>query len=155
MTDGQIKFKLLRNIFRLAPSIVLFSVIVTIIWQIQKPPAAYQYKRKITCTSPFFYLKEYSTEEKRIAKHFAADTLPGLLRNGLVRKYLRDASGTIITVNRKLWKERSEFFKTSLLTEISVFNKVQGYEISVKIVDSLSGRMYAYISPEAKMDFYD
>jgi len=155
MTDGYIKFKLLRNIFRFAPSFVLFLIVTTIIWQVQKPPAAYQYKRKFTCAPSFFYLKKYSADEKRIAEHFAADTLPGLMRRGLIRKYLRDVSGTSIAVNRNLWKQRSKFFKTSLLTEISVFNKVQGYEISVKIIDDLSGKMYACISPEAKMDFYN
>jgi hypothetical protein len=155
MENEHIKFKLWRRIFRFAPLIVLFSLVVIILWQIQKPKPAYQYKRQFVYTSPFFSIKECSPDEKRIAKHFSVDTLPGLMQKGLIQKYQRNASGTSIAVIGKLWRKRSKFFKTSLLTEVFVFNKVQGYELSTKIIDSLSGKLYAYISPSTKMDFYD
>jgi hypothetical protein len=155
MTDEHGKFKILKKLFRFAPLIILFSIVFTIIWQAQKPTPAYQYKRQFVYTSLFSHVKEYSPDEKRIAKHFAADTLPGLMHKGLIRRYLRNTSGTSIAVSGNLWKKRSQFFKTSLLTEVSVFNKVQGYELSTKIVDSFSGKLYAYLSPSAKMDYYD
>lgn len=155
MTNKQDRSKLWRDISRFVPVIVFLSIVITILWQIQKPETDYQYKRQVTYKSPFPHLKEYSPDEKRIAKHFAADTLPGLMRIGLIHKYLRNESGTSIAVDGKLWKSRSQFFKTSLLTEISVFNKVKEYELSTKIVDSLSGKLYAYISSEAKIDFYN
>jgi hypothetical protein len=121
----------------------------------QKPVPVYQYKRQFVYSSPYFQAKEYSKNEKRIAKHFAADTLPGLLQKGLICRYLRDKTGTSITVSERLWKQRSMFFKMSLLAEICIFNKVQGYELSTKITDSLSGKLYAYLSPSEKMEFYD
>jgi hypothetical protein len=155
MANEHIKFKLWRRIFRFTPLIVLFSIVVIIIWQTQKPKPAYRYKRQFIYTSPLFPMKECSSDEKRIAKHFAADTLPGLMQRGFIHKYQRNASGTSIAVSGKLWRKRSKFFKTSLLTEVFVFNKVQGYELSAKIIDSLSGKLYAYISPTTKMDFYD
>ena len=155
MANEHIKFRLWKRILRYAPLIVLFSIVVIILWQIQKPAPAYQHKQYFVYTSPFFSMKECSPDEKRIAKHFAADTLPGLMQKGLIHRYQRNASGTAIAVNGKLWRKRSKFFKTSLLTEVLVFNKVQGYKLSTKIIDSLSGKLYAYISPSTKMDFYD
>jgi hypothetical protein len=155
MTNEHFKSKYLKNIIRFGPLIVLFFIVAVILWQIQKPTPAYQYKRQLVYSSPFFHTKEYSPEEKRIAKHFAVDTLPGLMQKGLICRYQRNVSGTFIAVSGRLWEKRSIFFKTSLLTEISVFNKVQGYELSTKIIDSLSGKLYAYLSPSAKMDFYD
>jgi hypothetical protein len=155
MTGEQVKCKLWRKLFRHAPVAIFLFIVIAIVWQIQKPSTAYQYKRQFAYTSPFFHPKESSQDEKRIARHFAADTLPGLMQKGLIRRYLRSASGTSIAVDGKLWKKRSKFFKTSLLTEVSVFNKVQGYELSTRITDNFSGKLYAYLSPEAKIDFYD
>jgi hypothetical protein len=155
MAGEQVKCKFWRKLLGHAPVTIFFFIVIAIVWQIQKSSTAYQYKRQFTYISPFFHPKEISPDEKRIAKHFAADTLPGLMQKGLIRRYLRNASGTSITVNGKLWKKRSKFFKMSLLTEVSVFNRVQGYELSTRITDNLSGKLYAYLSPEAKIDFYD
>jgi hypothetical protein len=155
MANEYIKSELLRRIFRFTPLIALFSIIVIIIWQIQKPTPVNQNNRQFVYTSPFFSTKECSSDEKRIAEHFAADTLPGLMQKGLIQKYQRTASGTSLVVRGELWKKRSIFFKTSLLREIIVFNKVQGYKLSTKIIDSLSGKVYVSISPSTKMDFYD
>jgi hypothetical protein len=83
------------------------------------------------------------------------DTLPGLLRLGLVHRYQRNTLGTYLEVNGNLWKCRSRFFKQSLLKEVLVFNKVHGYELSTRIIDSTSKKLYAQISPSAAMDFYD
>jgi hypothetical protein len=154
MAGEPVKCKLLRNLFRYAPVTIFLLIVIAVVWQIQKSSNAYQYKRQFTYTSPFFHPKESSPDEKRIAKHFAADTLPGLMQKGLIRRYLRNASGTSIAVNGKLWKKRSKFFKMSLLTEVSAFNKVQGYELSTRITDNSSGKLYAYLSPEAKIDIY-
>jgi len=155
MANDNIKIKRWRRIFRFTPLAVLFFLIVIIVWQTQKQNPAYQYKQQFVYTSTFFSTKECSLDEKRIAKHFAADTLPGLMQKGLIQKYQRTASGTSIAVSGRLWRKRSKYFKTSLLKEVFVFNKVQGYELSAKIIDSLSGKLYAYISPSTKMDFYD
>ncbi len=155
MINENIRFKPWRRFFKFAPLIVLSSLVVIIVWQTQKPNPAYQYKRQVVYTSPFFSIKECSPDEKRIAKHFAVDTLPGLMQKGLIQKYQRTASGTSIAVSGGLWRKQSKFFKTSLLKEVFVFNEVQGYELSTKIIDGLSGKLYACISSSTKMDFYD
>jgi hypothetical protein len=106
-------------------------------------------------TCPIFANAESTAKERWIARHFAVDTLPGLMRKGLIHRYKRNASGTFLGVNGNLWKCRSTFFKQSLLREVFVFNKIHGYELSTRIVDSTSGKLYAQISPSAKMDFFD
>jgi hypothetical protein len=77
------------------------------------------------------------------------------MKKGLIRKYQRSGTGTLLAVHGDLWKHRSLYFKQSLLKEIYVYNKVHDYAVATQIVDSISGRLYAQISPAAKMDFYD
>jgi hypothetical protein len=142
-----------KRICRYVPLVVLFSMVVLILWHIGRP--AEQRKRQTVCTSQFFSKEESTPDEKRIAKHFIVDTLPGLMQKGLVKKYYRNSSGTSLTVSGKLWRKRSQYFKTSLLTAVFAHNKVSGYELSAKIIDSVSGKLYAQISPSTKIDFYD
>jgi len=155
MIDKNIKFKLRRRICRYTPLFVLLSIAFIIICQVEKPIPVNKYKHEFVFTSPFFSKKECSPDEKRIAINFSADTLPGLMQKGLIQKYRRNASGTCIFVNGNLWKGRSEYFRHSLLTEVFVYNKVNDYKLSTKIIDSVSGKLYAQLSSSAKMDFYD
>jgi hypothetical protein len=141
-----------KIISRFVPLIVLSSIVIIILSQKEKQ--ADVQKRQTAYTS-FFPNKECNPDEKRIAKHFTADTLPRLMQKGLVKKYRRNSSGTTLAVNGVLWRKRSYYFKTSLLTEILVHNKVYGYEFSTKIIDSVSGKLYAQILPSTKMNFYD
>jgi hypothetical protein len=99
--------------------------------------------------------KKQTTDEERVARHFAADTLPGLIKKGMIKKYQRTVSGTYIAVNGNLWKRRSSYFKRCLLKEVLVYNTFNGYAISTQIVDSTSGKLYAQIAPSATMDFYE
>jgi len=97
----------------------------------------------------------FSNDEQRIAKRFATDTLYGLMRKGLITKYDRFELGTSISVNGNIWKQRSQFFKQSLLKEVSVYNEVNGYDLLTQIVDSKSGKLYAQVSRSAKIWIYD
>jgi hypothetical protein len=153
MQKGNIIFLFWKRIARFAPLIVLSFLVVTILWQTQKPSEPH--KRQAAYTSLFFIKEKNTPDEKRIAKHFSVDTLPGLMQKGLIKKYHRNSSGTSLIVCGKLWKERSQYFKTSLLTEVFVHNKVSGYELSAKIIDSVSGKLYAQILPSTKIDLYD
>jgi len=155
MTEERIKFKLWKRIFRYVLLFVLLSIVLIIIWQDKKTIPVHKDKQQSLGACPFFSKKECKPDEQRIANHFSADTLPGLMRKGLIEKYARSASGTCIAVNGILWKIRSKYFKQSLLTEVYVYNKVNDYELSTKIIDSSSGRLYAQISSSAKIDIYD
>lgn len=97
----------------------------------------------------------FTADEKRIAHRFLNDTLPGLIQMGLVKRYERRESGTLITVAGHVWKRRSQFFRLSFLTEVMEYNKVNGYEFRTQVKDSISGNLYAEISSQAKMKFYD
>lgn len=82
------------------------------------------------------------------------DTLPGLIQQGLIKKYKRCELGTLIYVAGTIWKKRSKFFKESLLAEILVYNKVNGYALETRVVDHSSLRLYAQASSEKK-EFFD
>jgi len=109
-------------------------------------------------TDIFPYLhdsKNLSGDVRRIARHFAMDTLPGLMQDGLIKKYERHETVTILLVVGKIWKERSRFFKESLLAEVLVYNKVNGYALETQIVDHHSQRLYAQASSSDKKEFFD
>jgi hypothetical protein len=137
-------------------SLCLMVFITLIVFrQSAKPLSSAKIEIPHSANCPIFANIESNSEEKRVARHFAVDTLPGLMQKGLIHNYQRNALGTCLSVNGKLWKYRSPFFKQSLLREVFVYNKVNGYELSTRIIDSTSGKLYAQISSFAKMDFYD
>ncbi|MGD0035893.1 MAG: hypothetical protein ABSC53_01190 [Bacteroidota bacterium] len=109
--------------------------------------------------SPYIFsiqgAKEFNSDERRIAQHFATDTLPGLMRRGLIKKYERNESGNVLFVAGKLWKERSRFFKESLLLEALVYNKVNGYALDTRIVDHRSQCLYAHAVSADRKEFFD
>ncbi len=86
-------------------------------------------------------------EEKRAALQFSDTTLPQLKRLGLVKSYRRTEIETIITVSGTIWKERSSFFKESLLEQIFIYNKVNGFALNTKIIDDKTSTLYAEITP--------
>jgi hypothetical protein len=104
---------------------------------------------------PAQWTKDVNSDESRIARHFAADTLPGLMQLGLVKQYKRHQTGTILFVAGKLWKERSRFFKESLLSEALVYNKVNGYELETRIIDHRSQQLYAKAISADRKEFFD
>lgn len=99
--------------------------------------------------------KNFTNEERRIAKHFEIDTLPGLMRQGLIKKYERYQTGTLLHVAGNIWKKRSRFFKESLLTEVLVYNNVNGYALETRIVDYNSQILYAQAISSDKKKFFD
>jgi hypothetical protein len=101
------------------------------------------------------WIPENKDSEGRIARHFEADTLPGLMRCGLVKKYERYKNGTIVFVTGEIWKQRSRFFKESLLAEAVVYNKVHGYSLETRIIDHRSRQLYARAVSAAEKEFYD
>lgn len=98
---------------------------------------------------------QHSADEQRVAKHFAVDTLPGLLQRGLIKKYKRERSGTVVFVAGNLWNERTEYFRQCLLKELFIYNKVNGFEPSTRVVDSRSGKLYAEITPPTRIQFFN
>ena len=97
----------------------------------------------------------FNTDEMRISNLFVEDTLPRLIQYGLVKKYELTQCRTTLFVNGKMWKQRSNFFKHCLLTEILVHNKMNGYCSETQIVDDKSKTLFAKISPSLRLSFFD
>ena len=93
--------------------------------------------------------------EKRVAQNFLKDTIPGLIRRGLITKYERNESGTRIMVSGRVWKKRSQFFKQSFMTALQVYDRLERLQPHARIVDNTSGALYAEISPDSKIALYD
>jgi hypothetical protein len=93
-------------------------------------------------------------EEKRIAAQFSDSTLPEMKRLGLIISYTRTEIETIITVAGNIWNKRSLFFKESFLTQISIYNKVHGFSVVVKILDDETHQLYAQIVPPDRKEIY-
>jgi hypothetical protein len=100
-------------------------------------------------------VNEIQPDEQRIARHFEADTLPGLIRRGLVKKYERHLNGTKLFVAGEVWKQRSRFFKESLLAEALVYNKVHGYSLETQVIDHCSLHLYARAVSADRKEFFD
>jgi hypothetical protein len=77
------------------------------------------------------------------------------MRSGLIKKYARHQTGTILFVSGKVWKERSRFFKESLLLASLVYNKVNGYPLETRIVDCCSQQLYAHAVSADRKEFFD
>lgn len=114
-----------------------------------------QTKYGLTCTSENTPAAQFSLDEQRVATHFIVDTLPGLMQKGLIKKYTREKSGTMVLVAGKIWNERTVFFRECLLKELFIYNKVNGFEPSTRVVDSRSGKLYAEITPPTQIEFFD
>jgi hypothetical protein len=98
---------------------------------------------------------EFSEDEHRIAKLFIADTLPRLLKMGLISKYRRNESITLLSVPGRIWKTRTRFVKESLLTAVSVYNRVNGFSPWTRILDDRTGAIYAQVLPSNQKELYE
>ncbi|MFA6469583.1 MAG: hypothetical protein WCW35_11850 [Bacteroidota bacterium] len=96
----------------------------------------------------------YTQEEKRIAHQFSDSILPQLKELGLIRSYSRTELETVITVSGTIWRDRSLFFKESLLNQLFVYNKVNGFALNTRIIDNESSVVYAEIIPPDRREIY-
>lgn len=93
-------------------------------------------------------------EEQRMAAQFADTTLPELRRLGLITRYSRTEAETLITVNGRVWRERSPFFKESLLRQLCIYNQVNGYQVRSRIVDDATEQLYAELAAPDRRIIY-
>lgn len=161
MKDKNIDIRVVKIIFGvISLGIILVYTSLTFMQTVKPVPNA-KVETNHDTLCPIFTRNEKNmrdvrnADEKRIARHFAHDTLPGLVKAGLINKYQCSNKGTYLFVTGNLWSARSQFFKSSLLTEVYIYNKINGYGLSTSIIDTVSGKLYAQISSSAKIDFYD
>lgn len=94
-------------------------------------------------------------DDMRISNLFVEDTLPRLIQYGMVKKYELTQHGTTLSVNGKLWKQTTPFFKNCLLTEILIHNRFNGYAAETHVVDNRSKKLFAAIGPSFAFTFFD
>jgi hypothetical protein len=96
----------------------------------------------------------HTQEEIRIAAQFADSTLPELQRLGLIKSISRSEIETIVTVAGSVWKKRSDFFKESFLTHFSIYNKVNGFPVTTRIIDGTTHQLVAQIVPPDRKEIF-
>jgi len=146
---------LLGNIVKLTIGLGLIYSVYVLTNQSDTSSKGSNNPRRSDYTPPAQWIKGFKSDEHRIAQQFAADTVPGLMRLGLIKKYERHRTGKIVFVTGKAWKERSRFFKESLLLAALVYNKVNGYPLETRIVDHCSQQLYAHAVSAERKEFFD
>ena len=146
---------LLRNIIKLIIGLGLIYIVSVWTNQSDSTVKGTHKPHRTDHTPPAQWIQGIKSDEHRIAQRFEADTLPGLVRCGLIKKYERHQTGTVLFVEGKVWKDRSKFFKESLLLETLVYNKVNGYALETRIVDHCSQQLYAHAVSEERKEFFD
>ena len=145
----------LRKLSGLAGGIALLLVILAIIEHSDRAIIERQNKRGFALSTIIQDSNMYSDDERRVARLFIADTLPRLMKKGLITKYERNETGTTLLVVGRVWKGRTRFVKQSLLTAVSVFNKVNDYNLWTMILDDRDGTMYAQVLPSDRRELYE
>jgi hypothetical protein len=147
--------RVVRNIMKLTIGVGLISSIYVWTNQPDTSKKGSSNPRRSGHTVAIQWAKEFNSDEHRIAQQFEIDTLLGLMRRGLIKKYERRQTGTILFVAGKVWQERSRFFKDSLLSAVLVYNKVNGYALETRVVDNRSQQLYAHAISEDRKEFFD
>lgn len=88
----------------------------------------------------------FSNSEIQTANKFSDSTLPSLKQLGLILRYEQREWETLVVVSRPIWKKRSKFFKESFLAHCSIYNRVRGLPVPVRIIDEQNGRLLAQIT---------
>lgn len=96
-----------------------------------------------------------SNDEIRVANNFISDTLPRLMKMGLITKYQRNENTTALLVAGRVWNMRSRFVKESLLTAIATYNKVNGLSAWTLVLDDHDGTMYAQVLRSNRKEIYN
>jgi hypothetical protein len=146
---------IMTNVVNLTIGLGLIFIVCISRYHLNLPINGTNISRYSDHTLPSQWIKGLKSDEHRIAQQFDADTLPGLMRCGLIKKYERRQTGTIVFVSGKVWKERSRFFKESLLLASLVYNKVNGYPLETRIVDCCSQQLYAHAISTDRKEFFD
>jgi hypothetical protein len=149
---------LIGKVLRLCVVVVGFALLViffSVIEHSNRPIVRHESGKNISFPVHFQPVIEFSGDEDRIAKLFIADTLPRLMKMGLISKFERNETITTMMVPGRIWRKRTRFVKESLLTAVSAYNRVNGYSPWTRILDDRTGTMYAQVLPSDKKELYD
>ena len=85
----------------------------------------------------------WTPEERRQGELFGSDTIPHLMRSGLIAQYREESGRAIVVVNGKLWLDRSEYFKISFLKQAYLSLRMRSESPAIEVRDSASRALVA------------
>ncbi len=135
--------------------LALLAIIFSAIEHSNRPIIKHETSQNLSIPHSFHPVIEFSRDEHRIAKLFIADTLPRLMKMGLISKFKRNETMTTMMVSGHIWKARTRFVKESLLAAVSVYNRVNGFSVWTRILDDRTGALYAQVLPSDKKELYE
>lgn len=97
----------------------------------------------------------FTAQELKLAEKFETDTLPTILKTGLVKQFKRNDDMTFVLVDGTKWVRQEYTTKAELIFEIVITNKVRGYASALQVRDFETGKLYANICPPAIVEMYD
>ena len=145
----------LRKLIGLLIGIALLLIIVALIERNDRIILEHQFRHNLVRNPVLASPSTFTMDEQRIARQFLADTLPQLMRKGLITKYKRTDTNTSLFVIGHVWKERSLFVKQSLLKAVATYNKVNGFSLWTLILDNRNGKLYAQVLPSNRSEVYE
>jgi hypothetical protein len=140
-----------KNIIVGSAAVTALGIAFFLLWRWDKSVLESMPRREYNYDSTAF---RPTAAEQRIAQQFSDSILPQLKRLGLITKYNRTDAQTHIAVSGVIWKKRSPFFKESILDQIFIYNKVNGFTVKTLIVDDTTNQLYAQISPPDRKNIY-
>jgi hypothetical protein len=145
----------LWRLYGLVAGITLLSVAYALVERSDKSIVERQSKRAFVAVPLLQLSDEITDDERRVANLFIADTLPRLMKKGLITKYVRNETNTTLLVVGSVWKGRTRFVKESLLTAVLAFNKVNGHNLWTRVLDECDGTLYAQVLPSDRRELYE
>ncbi|MBI3578903.1 MAG: hypothetical protein HY089_05760, partial [Ignavibacteriales bacterium] len=97
----------------------------------------------------------FTPEELKLAEKFETDTLPTILKTGLVKQFKRNEGMTFVMVDGTKWIRQEHATKADLIFEIVITNKVRGYASALQVLDYKTGKLYANIRPPSTVEMHD
>lgn len=97
----------------------------------------------------------FTPEELKLAEKFETDTLPTILKTGLIKQFRRNEEMTFVMVDGTKWARQDYTMKADLIFEIVITNKVRGYASALQVLDYQTGKLYANIRPPSTVEMYD
>ena len=145
----------LRKLLVLAIGIALLLIVLALIERSDKAIVERQSRQGVAVYLLSQPSNAFTADERRIAHLFIADTLPRLMKKGLITRYERNAANTNLLVAGRVWKARSRFVKESLMTAVLVYNRVNGFNAWTRILDDRTGMLYAQVLPSDRKELYE
>lgn len=97
----------------------------------------------------------FGAEQLKLARKFETDTLPRLLKAGIIKQFKRSNQMTLVFVDEQRWKNQPHEAKVDVLSELLASNLVNGYSSWTDVRDFETGKLLAGISFSGSVELYE